>query len=110
MASTRRSWGGCRRGPRHYFSPRILRESRMAHTMTPAAYAQMVGPTVGGQARLARTDLRTGGKKDLTAHSEERGGSIVRGCAHNDGGRNGTCRGNHSHDVHARAMAHTKDA
>src|SRR5258708_245301 len=81
MASTRRSWERCRRSQRHDFLPRILRESRMPHTMTRAAYAQMFGPTVGDKVRLADTDLVIEVEKDFTTYGEEvkfGGGKVIR--------------------------------
>jgi urease subunit alpha len=53
----------------------------MPHTMNRAAYAQMFGPTVGDQVRLADTDLIIEVEKDLTTYGEEvkfGGGKVIR--------------------------------
>jgi urease subunit alpha len=53
----------------------------MPYTMNRAAYAQMFGPTVGDQVRLADTDLIIEVEKDLTIYGEEvkfGGGKVIR--------------------------------
>ena len=53
----------------------------MPSTMKRAAYAQMFGPTVGDQVRLADTDLIIEVEKDLTIYGEEvkfGGGKVIR--------------------------------
>lgn len=53
----------------------------MSHTMSRAAYAQMLGPTVGDRVRLADTDLFIEPEKDFTIYGEEvkfGGGKVIR--------------------------------
>jgi urease subunit alpha len=53
----------------------------MPNSMTRAAYAQMFGPTVGDQVRLADTDLIIEVEKDFTTYGEEvkfGGGKVIR--------------------------------
>jgi urease subunit alpha len=53
----------------------------MPYAMSRAAYAQMFGPTVGDQVRLADTELIVEVEKDLTIYGEEvkfGGGKVIR--------------------------------
>jgi urease subunit alpha len=53
----------------------------MPHTMSRGAYAQMFGPTVGDNVRLADTDLIIEVEKDFTTYGEEvkfGGGKVIR--------------------------------
>src|ERR1700758_4159852 len=53
----------------------------MPHKMSRAAYAQMLGPTVGDKLRLADTNLVIEVERDLTTYGEEvkfGGGKVIR--------------------------------